>query len=343
MKALRKLASGFGNMALCSVKKPTAEENEVIIDVLYSGICGSDIHALKGEYNKKIPLTLGHEFIGIVCETGDKVTDLQIGDRVVSETTYEVCEICPYCLREEYNLCSERKGLGTQVDGSFANFVSAKAARCHKLPPEVSDEAAALMEPLACCIHAAMEKTSIRSDEKIAVFGPGPIGVLLDLVVQSLGAEVTLIGISKDQKRLAKANDLGLPQVIDSQVTKLSTLVSDQTDGHGFDQVFECSGSPKALQQALEIVKKKGTVVQEGLFAQNPVPLDMSLLLNKEIQLIGSRTQKPSSWKKTLEWLTTANVDPSLIVTNILPLSEWEKGFELAMNGDELKILLKPE
>lgn len=69
----------------------------------------------------------------------------------------------------------------------------------------------------------------------------------------------------------------------------------------------------------------------------------MSLLLNKEIQLIGSRTQKPSSWKKTLEWLTTANVDPSLIVTNILPLSEWEKGFELAMNGDELKILLKPE
>lgn len=343
MKALRKLSAGFGHVELCNIDAPSPKCDEIIVKVVYSGICGSDIHALKGEYNKKIPLTLGHEFIGIVYEKGDKVTNFSIGDRVVSETTYEVCEICPHCLNKEFNLCSQRKGLGTQVNGSFATFVSAKADRCHHLPDALPDEVAALLEPLACCIHAAMEKTTIKATEKIAVFGPGPIGVLLALVVKSFGAEVTLIGITKDTHRLAKAQELGILHTIDSQTEDLSALVNKTTNDLGFDQVFECSGSPQALQQALEIVKKKGTVIQEGLFAKNPVPIDMSLLLNKEIQLIGSRTQKPSSWHESLEWLETSNVNLSPLITKILPLEQWEEAFKLAMNGEELKVLLKPE
>lgn len=343
MKALRKVADGFGNMKLCDLDKPLPKYDEVLIKVIFSGICGSDIHAFKGEYNKQMPLTLGHEFIGIVHEKGDKVTDLTIGDRVVSETTYEVCEKCVHCLAQEYNLCSQRKGLGTQVDGSFATFVLAKAERCHKLPDTISNEVAALIEPLACCIHATMEKTHIHPNEKIAVFGPGPIGVLMALVVKSLGAEVTLIGISKDAYRLAKAKELGIAQAIDSQTIEWTPLLEERTNQLGFDQVFECSGSPQALQQALEIVKKKGIVIQEGLFAKNPVPVDMSLLLNKEIQLIGSRTQKTSSWHKTIEWLQTSEIDLSPVITKILPLDQWEEAFRLAMNGEELKVLLKPE
>ncbi|MGP5429660.1 zinc-binding dehydrogenase [Enterococcus malodoratus] len=343
MEALRKIASGFGNMELCDINKPFPKNDEIIIKVVFSGICGSDIHALKGEYNKKIPLTLGHEFIGIVYEIGDKVTNFAVGERVVSETTYEVCEKCVHCLAQEFNLCSQRKGLGTQVDGSFATFVAAKAARCHKLPDSISNEVAALIEPLACCIHAAMEKTHIQPDEKIAVFGPGPIGVLLALVAKSLKADVTLIGITKDAHRLTKAKELGISQVIDSQTTDWSAFLSEATNQLGFDQVFECSGSPQALQQALEIVRKKGTVIQEGLFAKNPVPVDMSLLLNKEIQLIGSRTQKTSSWLKTIDWLRTSTIDLAPVVTKILPLAQWEEAFNLAMNGDELKVLLKPE
>lgn len=342
MKALRKVADGFGNMELCDLDKPLPKDDEVLIKVLFSGICGSDIHAFKGEYNKQIPLTLGHEFIGIVHEKGNKVTDLAIGDRVVSETTYQVCEKCIHCLAQEYNLCSQRKGLGTQVDGSFATFVLAKAERCHKLPDTISNKVAALIEPLACCIHAAMEKTRIHPNEKIAVFGPGPIGVLMALVVKSLGADVTLIGISKDAYRLAKAKELGIAQVIDSQTIEWTALLEERTNQLGFDQVFECSGSPQALQQALEIVKKKGIVIQEGLFAKNPVPVDMSLLLNKEIQLIGSRTQKTSSWHKTIEWLQISTIDLSPVITKILPLDQWEEAFRLAMNGEELKVLLKP-
>ncbi|MDT2662638.1 zinc-binding dehydrogenase [Enterococcus hulanensis] len=342
MKALRKVADGLGNMKLCDLDKPLPNDDEVLIKVMFSGICGSDIHAFKGEYNKQIPLTLGHEFIGIVHEKGDKVTDLTIGDRVVSETTYEVCEKCVHCLAQEYNLCSQRKGLGTQIDGSFATFVLAKAERCHKLPDTISNEVAALIEPLACCIHAAMEKTRIHPNEKIAVFGPGPIGVLMALVVKSLGADVTLIGISKDAYRLAKAKELGIAQVIDSQTIEWTALLEERTNQLGFDQVFECSGSPQALQQALEIVKKKGIVIQEGLFAKNPVPVDMSLLLNKEIQLIGSRTQKTSSWHKTIEWLQSSTIDLSPVITKILPLDQWEEAFRLAMNGEELKVLLKP-
>ncbi len=175
-------------------------------------------------------------------------------------------------MKKEFNLCSHRKGLGTQVDGSFATFVSVKAERCHHLPDSLPNEVAAPIGA-TCLPHPCRNgKTTIKAGEKIAVFGPGPIGVLLALVVKSLGSEVTLIGITKDASRLAKAQELGIEHVIDSQTTELKALIKEATNDLGFDQVFECSGSPQALQQALELVKKKGTVIQEGLFAKIPFP-----------------------------------------------------------------------
>ncbi|GCF94402.1 sorbitol dehydrogenase [Enterococcus florum] len=342
MKALRKVASGYGNLEISNEKAVSPLEGEMKIRVLATGICGSDIHALKGEYNKQIPLTLGHEFVGEVDEIGPSVTDFSTGDRVFSETTFEVCEKCVYCQQEEFNLCSHRRGIGTQVDGSFAEYVIVKAARCHLLPPEIDTKVAAMMEPLACCIHAVMEKTTVAAGEKIAVFGPGPIGMLLAAVLVSLEVEVYLIGITKDQKRLALGKQLGIQHIIDSQKQDLDEYIQSHTDGIGVDQVFECSGSPIAVLQAMTILKKKGRLIQEGLFAKDMNEINMSLLIHKELEYIGSRTQKPSSWRKTLAWLQEKQVDLTPIVTKTLPLEHWEEAFELAMNGDELKVLMIP-
>lgn len=342
MKALRKISAGYGEMDLVDLVELYPAADEIKLRVLATGICGSDIHALKGEYNKKIPLTLGHEFVGEVVSIGNEVKNFQIGQRLVSETTFEVCENCSYCKEAEYNLCSHRKGLGTQIDGSFAEFVLVKAQRCHELPSEVSDQVAALLEPLACCFHAIFEKTTVAPREKIGVFGPGPIGMLMAAVLVSLDAEVFLIGITKDQKRLALAKKMGIQHIIDSQRTDLKNYVLEQTQQLGLDQIFECSGSPQALLQALEIVKKKGRIIQEGLFAKNLVALDMDLFIHKEIDYIGSRTQKPSSWRLAIAWLEKNPTVLAPIVTKILPLAKWQEAFELAMNGEELKVLLIP-
>lgn len=343
MKALRKTQLGYGHMEIVDMPENTPLKGEVKIRVLATGICGSDIHALKGEYNKQIPLTLGHEFVGEVVEVGESVTGIVQGDRVVSETTFEVCEKCEYCLAEEYNLCSQRKGIGTQVDGSFAEYVIAKAARCHLLPPEIDTKVAAMMEPLACCIHAVMEKSTVAPGEKIAVFGPGPIGMLLAAVLVSLDAEVFLIGITKDQKRLSLASQVGVQHIIDSQQQDLEDYINQHTNQHGVDQVFECSGSPIAVLQAMKILKKKGRLIQEGLFAKDMNEINMSLLIHKEIEYIGSRTQKPTSWKQSLAWLQEKQVDLTPIVTKALPLEQWEEAFQLAMNGEELKVLMIPQ
>lgn len=342
MKALKKTNPGFNQMRYQTVKTPSIKVDEVKIKVLYTGICGSDIHNFKGEYTKITPLTLGHEFSGEIVEIGKKVMNLQIGDIVSSETTFEVCETCTYCLKDEYNLCSSRKGLGTQVDGSFADYVIAKGNRCHKIPANVTPQLAAMLEPLACCVHAVMEKTVISPKEVIAVFGPGPIGLIMSLVLKTYDVTVILIGVTKDKKRLKLATSLNIDYVIDSQTADLSTTISSLTNHLGVDQVFECSGSPFALNDAFKIVKKKGRIIQEGLFEKDMVNIDTSLLIHKEIEYLGSRTQKPSSWEKSLTLLAEEKINLQPLISASYPLTDWEQAFNAVMSGNEIKVLLQP-
>lgn len=342
MNSLRKIASGCGHMLYSQISEPIPKENEVKIRVLFTGICGSDLHAYKGEYNKVIPLTLGHEFVGEVVAIGAGVSKIFLGDIISSETTFEVCEKCQYCLAAEYNLCANRKGIGTQIDGSFAEYLIAKADRCHVIPASIDPKIAALLEPLACCVHAATEKTTLHKGEKIAIFGPGPIGLIMALLLKAYEVEVILIGIAKDQQRLALANSLGIDYTINSQATDLLAEIQQITKNQGVTKVFECSGSIHALHSAFEIVQKKGTIIQEGLFQKNMNAIDLDLLIHKEIQYLGSRTQKPSSWKTALHLLETKKLNLAPVISTIMPLSEWETAFHLALSAEALKILLVP-
>lgn len=342
MKALKKMKPGFNQMLFQTVETPQISTDEVKLAVLYTGICGSDIHNFKGEYTKVTPLTLGHEFSGRVVEVGNNVTHIKVGDIVSSETTFEVCEKCRYCLNKEYNLCSQRKGIGTQIDGSFADYVIAKGNRCHKIPQTVTPQQAAMLEPLACCVHAVMEKTVIAPKEVIAVFGPGPIGLMMSLVLKTYDVTVILIGVTQDQQRLELATSLNIDYVVDSQAEDLMTAILALTNQQGVDQVFECSGNPLALRNAFEIVKKKGRVIQEGLFEKDSINVDLSLLIHKEIEYIGSRTQKPSSWVTALNLLVENKINLTPLVSSIYPLADWEQAFNAVMSGNEIKVLLQP-
>lgn len=217
MKALTKTNPGYDQMELLDMQEPKATKNFVKIKVEYSGICGSDLHSFKGEYgNIKTPVVLGHEFSGTVVEVGEEVKEIKIGDRVTSETTFETCGTCDYCKSKDYNLCPSRKGIGTQVNGSFAEYVLSREESVHVLPDNVSFLAASLTEPLACCVHAALEKTTIDKDDVVLILGPGPIGLLLAQVVKSQGAKVILSGVTKDKERLEFGKKLGVDVIVDS-------------------------------------------------------------------------------------------------------------------------------
>ena len=201
--------------------------------------------------------------------------------------------------------------------------------------------AAALSEPLACCTHAALEKTSISKDDKVLIFGPGPIGLLLAQVVKAQGAFVILSGITRDMPRLQLAKELGIDVIVDSLNENLEEVVLKHTDGYGADKVFDCSGAVPALNQGLPLVKKMGTFVQVGLFAQNPNPQDQNSIIQREITYIGSRSQKPSSWELALDLLKNQKIDVEKMVTKIVPLEEWRSGFEAVMAGNEIKVMVQ--
>lgn len=341
MKALMKTESGYDNMSLLEVEEPVLKGDLVKIKVAYTGICGTDIHAFTGEYsNLKTPVVLGHEFSGVVVEVGEAVKNVKVGDRVTSETTFTTCGECIYCLEKDYNLCSSRKGLGTQVNGSMAEYVVSREESVHVLSEAISLKAAALTEPLACCVHAALEKTTINKNDKVLIFGPGPIGLLQCQVVKAQGAFVILAGITKDKNRLDLAKSLGVDVVVDVLQENLEEIVMKHTDGYGVDKVFECSGATPALNQGLPLVKKKGTFVQVGIFAHKMNQQDQESIIQRELTYIGTRSQKPSSWHLALQLLNDQKIDIDKMITKVVPLENWRDGVEAVIAGNEIKVII---
>ncbi len=341
MKSLVKTQAGYDQIKLLDLEEVAAYDDKVKIKVAYSGVCGSDIHAFKGEYaNTKTPVTLGHEFSGVVVEVGENVKNIKVGDRVTSETTFETCEECIYCKSKDYNLCSNRKGIGTQIDGSMAEYVLSREESVHVLPENVSLLSAALTEPLACCVHAALERTTINKDDTVLVIGPGPIGLLLSQVIKSQGARVIITGIDKDKERLELAKKLGIDIVVNVSKESLEDIVLANTEGYGVDKAFDCSGFMPAINQALSLVKKKGVFVQLGIFAKKLNEMDQNAIIQREIEYIGTRSQKPSSWIKSLELMANGKVDTEALVTRIVGLGEFHDGIKDLIEGKEIKLVI---
>ncbi|MDR0850913.1 MAG: zinc-binding dehydrogenase [Clostridiales Family XIII bacterium] len=341
MRAVVKQNPGFDQMEYTDIPEPEVSRDLVKIKIAYSGICGTDQHAFKGTYASTVtPIVLGHEFSGIVTEVGPEVKHVKVGDRVTSETTFETCMVCPSCLSRDYNLCSKRKGIGTQVNGSMAEYVVSREESIHILPDHVSMLSAALTEPLACGVHASIEKAKVQPGELVCVFGAGAIGQMVAQVSKSQGATVIVAGLSSDVARLQLAKAAGADYTVNQGEEDIDAIIRDLTDGYGVDVAFECSGAVPALNKALQLVRRKGRVIQMGVFAEEKNTIFTDLILHREIEYIGSRSQKPSSWRTSIELLDKGTVVPEKIVTNIVSLEEWRKGFEEMMRGEGIKTVI---
>ncbi|MBP1042242.1 zinc-binding dehydrogenase [Vagococcus sp. BWB3-3] len=344
MKAVVKKALGYDQMSLLDVPEPEVYGDRVKIKVAYTGICGSDIHTFKGEYNNAAtPVILGHEFSGEVVAVGPDVSQIKVGDRVTSETTFETCGDCRFCESKNYNLCPKRKGLGTQADGSMTAYVLSREESCHVLPEAVTYRGAALTEPLACCVHAALEKTTINEGDVALVIGPGPIGLLLAQVIKAQGATVIMSGVTRDRHRLDLAKEIGIDVVIDSLTENLEERVMAATEGYGVNRVFDCSGVIGAVNQALPLTSKAGVFVQVGLFGEKMNTMDQEVIIQREIEYVGSRSQKPSSWVIALQLLARGEIKIEKMITKIYPLADWRQAFEAVMAGNEIKVLLESD
>ena len=343
MRAVVKYADGEGNVELRDVPEPKPGLNEVKIKVEAVGICGSDLHIFKGDIGipTKVPFIIGHEFSGVITEVGRNVSRFKGGERVTAENSRSVCGHCLYCMTGNYNLCTERRATGYAFDGAYAEYCVVPEERVHPLPDNVDFVTAALSDPSACAYHAVQELTGIDAGDIVLITGAGAMGLFSLQYVKANGGIAIITGLDKDKKRLDIAKDLGADVRVNVSKENLAEIVRGATGGAGVDVSLECSGAEPAAKQCLELLRRQGKYCQIGIFGR-PITFDLDKVLYGEIRLIGSFSQKFTAWKEAIKLFSQGKIKAKPLVTDILPLEQWEEGFRKSFSGEAIKVVFKP-
>lgn len=341
MQALMKLARGVGHVGIGTIEAPMIIPGHVIIEVAYAGICGTDLHIYHDEFKTTPPVVMGHEIAGRIAHVADDVTGIAVGMRVTSETYYHTCKQCHHCRNGRPNLCFQRKSIGSAVHGGFTKFVRVPAHNIHRIPDNISDQAAALTEPLACVINA-IDLSRIQAGDICVIAGPGAIGMLTLQVLKAHGAYVVMLGTTVDTPRLAIARSLGADDVLDVSTHDPATTIEEVTGGMGADVVLECAGAGAAAQQLLQLAKRGGRYTQIGLFGK-PISWDMDQVCYRELIVTGSNASVPHAWNRALRLMDQGLVNTEALISNVYSIHEWHTAFTEFEAKQGLKILLTPE
>lgn len=339
MKALVKTKIGKNNIELRELDEPSINDNMVKIKVLYAGICGTDLSIKRGKQWCNPPVVLGHEFSGEVVEIGDKVTKVKIGDKVVSETAQYVCGKCEKCMSGKYLMCKDRLSIGYGTDGAMADYIKVREEIVHKLPGGVKLDEAALAEPSAVAYHAVFDHVQIKPKDKIAVFGPGTIGILVSQLVNLLGAEIILCGLDSDNNRLELAENIGI-KTLNLEQDSFEKYVERITKNEGLDYIFDCSGSQVAIDQGLNSLRNIGTLIQVGL-TKNKLDISYNLLPLHELSIKGSFGHTYENWEGVIDLINRKKINTKKLISKKYKLQDWEVAFKEAENPHNLKILFE--
>jgi len=332
MLGLTKTANGPGMMELRERERPRPRSGYVLLEVAAAGICGTDIHIVKGEYKIVPPVTIGHEVCGFVCEVGEGVDPARLGSRVVTETFFSTCGRCSSCRNGRPNMCNDRKSIGTHANGAMAAFLEVPEAGLHTVPEWLSDAAASMAEPVACITNSMFGRWPyIGPDNDVLVTGPGTIGLLAAQVARACGAKVHVRGTPRDRARLDLAERLGF-------------TVSDGTASlpdASFDRVVECSGAGPGIAEALRLLSKGGQLMQMGIVGQD-VHLPFDLICYKELKVTSSFASNPQSWRRAMTLIRDKALTLDPLVTEIAPLQNWKAVFDRTMASQGIKFIFDP-
>lgn len=345
MLALQKVAKGVGNIELRDVPEPTPGPGWVKIEVKAAAICGTDIHIRHDQFPYWPPVTLGHEFSGVIVELGEGVTGWQVGDRVVCEPHTLACGSCWLCRQGHVQICADKRSPGWGIDGAFAKYLVMDAKLLHRLPDSVSFDAGALVEPTANTVHDVGERAKVEPEDFVVVLGPGPIGLLAAQVAKGAGArEVLIIGTPADAElRLPVAEKLGIDHVINLAEVNPQERVMQLTGGRGADLVVECSGAAPAINSAVQLVRKKGRVCVIGMTGREKIEFTWDAAIFKGIDMFFNISTSYTSWDRAISMIEKGKVNAEAIITHRAPLQQWEEVFDALEAQQGLKALLIPE
>lgn len=322
---------------------------EMLVRVKACAVCGSDVRIFHhGNPRVSPPAILGHEIAGEVVEVGNAVMQFKVGDRVAIGADVP-CGVCDMCKRGLGNNCPVNYAIGYQFPGGFAEYIllnetTMKYGPVHHVPEGVSEIAATLAEPLACCLNA-YELSRLSPGESVVVFGLGPVGCLLVEVAKVLGAG-KVIAIQRSRKRLEMAIEMGMPAdvfICSSEEDPVERVLKE-TDGEGADIVLTACANVDAQEQAIKMVAHRGRV---NLFAGLPpgarkIELDSNFIHYREAFIFGSHGSVPRHHKAALKLLSDGRINAERYFTHKFKLEDIVEAIKAVESRDAMKAVICP-
>lgn len=296
------------------------KENEVLIKVKYCGVCGTDIHIFNGDggsFEVTPPLIPGHEFAGTVEKVGSAVTSVKVGDRVSADPN-DMCGECYFCKNAMQHFCTNNIGVGTTVDGGFAEYVIIREKQVYKFAEGLSFIEAAMAEPISCCLHG-IDLCDIKSGDTVLVMGGGPIGMIMMQLAKNAGASKVIMSEPVEEKR-AQAKKLGATLTINPLEEDVEAVLAEYCNN--VNVVIECVGNIHTQADAIKFAGKGATVMYFGLAApEESLPLKPDDVFKKELKITSSFIN-PYTFERAIQVLESKTIDLESLITNIVPLDE---------------------
>jgi L-iditol 2-dehydrogenase len=313
---------------------PTPADDEVLIKVASVGVCGSDVHYYRegriGDFVVDEPLVLGHEASGQIVAVGSNVPDSRIGERVAIEPQ-RPCRVCAQCAAGRYNLCPNMQFYATPpIDGAFQEYVTIQAPFAHPVPDSVSDDAAALFEPLSVGIWAA-RKAGIVPGSRVLIAGAGPIGVITTQAAKAFGAAEIIVTDPVAERR-SMVERFGATTTLDPRTDSVADL--------GVDAFIDCSGATPAVKAGITAVRGAGRVVLVGMGADE-IALPIPVIQNRELTVTGV-FRYTHTWPVATHLAASGQVDLESLVTGRFDLDHAEDALNADRTPGSLKVMVRP-
>ena len=311
---------GPGDLRVEEVPVRKLKDNEVKIQVKYCGICGTDIHIFHGDggcCDVTPPLVPGHEFSGVVAEVGAGVKTVKVGDRVTGDPN-DMCGECYFCKNGMQHFCKNNIGIGTTVDGGFAEYVIMREKQVYKVSDELSFIEAAMAEPISCCLHG-IDLCNIKAGDTVLVIGGGPIGMIMMQLAKNAGASKVIMSEPVEEKR-EQALKLGATKTIDPLHEDVEAVLAEYCEN--VNVVIECVGNVHTQADAVRFAGKGATIMYFGLAApEESFPIRPDDIFKKELHITSSYIN-PYSFERAIQILESGTVELESLITNVVPLDD---------------------
>ncbi len=329
------------------IEKPVVNDGEILLKVKSTAICGTDMRILTGKKTRGVryPSVIGHEICGEISEVGKNIKNFKIGDHIAVANVIP-CHSCHSCLTGRENACLNRKAIGYEFNGGFAEYVLIPAIALQsnnliKLPNDISFAEGALIEPLACCIRG-LKNAGTKFGDVVLIVGAGPIGLMHMQLAKIAGAKTVIVSEPIESRR-KKAEILGADIIVNPLKENLSDIVMGATEGLGADVIMMAIGVPQLVNSTLKLCCKGGTMnLFAGFAGTGESTIEVNTIHYNEIKMNGSTAYQRIDYYEAAEMVIKHKINLKEIITHKFKLDDFDKAYEVCKSGEGLKVVIEP-